>query len=187
MHDDPAIRSDPQAFIAAPVLAALNRIALAAVIGFGVVAGWATLPLLLPIGEEFHQAFHFGLPIAWTLFAATVAASLLLHPAPVEPDVWVRAMQVDAGQARFARTLSAVMLAGWLLSVAVVVVNHHLDTPRDALYGLGVMVPLTLAAYILAAVAFNAWCRASLSRAEHVSSERFRRYWVGVAHGRQQS
>ena len=99
MHDDPAIRSDPQAFIAAPVLAALNRIALAAVIGFGVVAGWATLPLLLPIGEEFHQAFHFGLPIAWTLFAATVAASLLLHPAPVEPDVWVRAMQVDAGQA----------------------------------------------------------------------------------------
>lgn len=172
--------SDPQAFVDAPVVAALNRIGLLAVGGFAVVAGFATVPLILRLEGSLHEAFHFLVPIAWVAFASCTFVVLQLRPAPAEPDVWTRAAEVDAGLVRFVRRLSLVMGAGWLAAFGAVMVHHHLSGQRDILYTVGVIGPLTLAAWILAVVAFGAWCRAMLARAEVEAAGRLRRYWSEV-------
>jgi len=174
---EPGNGSDPRGFIEAPVLRALNRIVIRAVLGFSLVAAGASLPLLLHLDPPIHQAFHFLVPAGWVAYAALIGALFLLRPPPPEPDVWSRAAEVDAASASFAQRVSAVMLAGWLLAFAAVLVHHHLTSPREVLVTLGIIVPLTFAAWLLAAIAWTSSCRASLARAEHEANGRLRRYW----------
>jgi hypothetical protein len=168
---------DPRTFIEAPVLGALNGIVIRAVIGFSLVAAGASFPLLLHLDPPIHQAFHFLVPAGWVVYAALVGALFLLRPPPPEPDVWARAAEVDPALARFAQRVSAVMLAGWLLAFAAVLVHHHLTSPREVFVTIGIIVPLTFAAWLLAAIAWTGSCRATLARAEHEASGRLRRYW----------
>jgi hypothetical protein len=176
---------DPRSFIEAPVIAALNGIVARALIGLSVVAASATLPVILGLDVRHDHRFHFFLPAAWVVYAALTATILILRPPPREADVWDRAAEVDASLARFARWTSTLMMAGWAASVAVALVQHHLVSPRDVLVTLGIVVPLTLAAWVLAVFAWNAWCRASLARAEHDAADRLRRYWARAVHQRE--
>lgn len=181
---DSSSASDRRSFIEAPVIAALNGITVRAVIGFSVVAASASLPLILRLDALFHEAFHFLLLVGWLVYAALTAALLILRPPPPEPDVWVRAAEVDSALVRFARRVSALMMVGWLASVAAVLVHHHLTSPREVFVTLGIIVPLTFAAWLLAVLAWSSWCRASLARAEHDAADRLRRYWRRVAQPR---
>jgi hypothetical protein len=174
---EPGSASDPRGFIEAPVLGALNAIVIRAVIGFSLVAAGASFPLLLHLDPPIHQAFHFLVPAGWVVYAALVGALFLLRRPPPEPDVWARAAEVDAALTRFAQRVSAVMLAGWLLAFAAVLVHHHLTSPREVFVTLGIIVPLTFAAWLLAALAWTGSCRAMLARAEHEANGRLRRYW----------
>ncbi len=177
--------NDPRSFTQAPVLAALNGIIVRALIGLSLVAASASVPLILRLDLPFHTAFHFLLPVGWTLFAALTAVTLMLRPAPREADVWGRAAEVDASLVRFARGVSAFMAVGWLASVAVVLVHHHLTSPREIFVTVGIIIPLTIASWLLAVLAWNGWCRAALAHAEHDAAERLRRYWKGLAHPRE--
>ena len=176
---------DPRSFIAAPVVAALNGIVVRALIGLSVVAASASAPLILRLDLPFHTAFHFFLPVAWVVYAALTAAILILRPPPREADVWGRATEVDSSLVRFARRVSALMMVGWLASVAVVLVHHHLTSPREIFVTVGIIIPLTVASWLLAVLAWSGWCRASLARAEQDAADRLRRYWTGVAHPRE--
>ncbi len=177
----PTGAGDPRAFTDAPVIAALNGIVVRALIGFSVVAGYASLPLLLRLDPPVHAAFHFLLPAGWVAYAILTAARLILRPAPHEPDVWPRAAEVDSALAGLARRVSAAMTIGWLVAVAAVIVQHHLTSPREVFVTFGIIVPLTFAAWLLAVLAWSGWCRASLARAEHTATDRLRRYWRHVA------
>src|SRR3972149_2593078 len=79
---------------------------------------------------------------------------------------------------RRARRTSPLMMTGWLASVAVALSLHHLVSAREVLVTLGIVVPLTFDAWLLAVLAWNAWCRASLARAEHDAADRLRRDWA---------
>jgi len=173
---EPPAMNDPRSFIDAPVIAALNHIVVRALIGFSVIAAFATFPLILHLDGAIHQAFHFLVPVAWAVYALLTAAILILRPAPREPDVWGRASEVDHGLATFTRRVSWVMPVGWLATFAVILVHHHLTSPRDVFVTFGIIVPLTLAAWILAVLAWNAWSRASLARAEHEAAARLRQH-----------
>jgi len=176
--------SDPRSFTQTPVVAALNGIIVRALIGLSLVAASASVPLILRLDLPFHTAFHFLLPVAWAGYAGVTGAMLILRPPPREPDVWGRAAEVDASLVRFARRISAFMFVGWLASVAVVLVHHHLTSPREIFVTVGIIIPLTIAAWLLAVLAWNSWCRAVLARAEHDAAERLRRYWTVVARPR---
>lgn len=167
------------------MIAALNGVIVRALIGLGVVAASASVPLILRLELPFHTAFHFLLPVAWAAYAALTAGTLIFRPPPREADVWGRAAEVDASLVRFARRISAVMTIGWLASVAVVLVHHHLNSPREIFVTVGIIIPLTIASWLLAVLAWNSWCRAALARAEHDAAGRLRRYWTGVAHPRE--
>lgn len=173
LGEDPG---DPRTFINAPVIAALNGIVLRAVIGFTAVAGSASVPLILHLDPPVHDAFHFLVPGIWIGGAAMILVLLLLRPAPREPDVWSRAAEVDPGLTRFARFVSTVMMVGWLAAFAVVLVHHHLSSPREVFVTLGIIVPLTLAAWIVAVLGWSAWSRATLARAEHEAAGRLRQH-----------
>lgn len=159
----------------------MNFLVISALVGFSVVAAFATFPLILHLDGAIHQAFHFLVPAAWVVYAAVVGALLVLRPAPREPDVWGRATAVDPGLARFTRRVMWVMLAGWLATFAVILVHHHLMSPRDVFVTLGIVVPLTLAAWICAAVAWTGWARSVLARAEHEADSRLRRHMQQLA------
>jgi len=182
---DPSAANDPRSFIEAPVIAALNGIVVRALIGLCVVAASASVPLILRMDVPYHKAFHFLLPIGWVVYAALTAALLILRPPPHEPDVWGRAVEVDAALVRFTRRVSVLMTVGWIASVTVVLVHHHLTSEREIFVTLGIIVPLTFAAWLLAVLAWNSWCRASLARAEHDAADRLRRYWTRVAQPRE--
>ena len=176
---------DPRSFIEAPVVAALNGIVARALIGLSVVGASATLPVILRMDIRFDHRYHFLLPVAWVVYAALTAAILILRPPPREADVWDRAAEVDASLARLARRTSTLMMTGWLASVAVALSLHHLVSAREVLVTLGIVVPLTFDAWLLAVLAWNAWCRASLARAEHDAADRLRRYWARAVHQRE--
>jgi len=163
------------------VVAALHGIVLRAYAGMALVAVGALAPLILHLDPPIHQATHFLIPAAWVAFAIITAELLALRPAPVERDAWARAAEVDPDLARYARRVAALMKLGWLAALAAVLVHHHLTTPREIFVTLGIIVPLTLAAWILAVLAWNAWCGVSLARAEHEASGRLRRYWSRMA------
>lgn len=175
---------DPRRFAEQPVVRALNRIAVRALIGFVVVAAFATIPAIARLDERIHQAFDVAVPLGWLAYAVVTAALLALRPAPHEPNVWSRAAEVEPELTRFARRLSALMTLGWLVAVGAVIVNHHLGSPDEAAYTLLVALPITLAAWLLAVSAWRAWCRATLARGEHAALERLRLYWAGVARSR---
>lgn len=159
------------------MLRALNGIVIRAVVGFGLVAAGASVPLLLHLDPPIHVAFHFLVPAGWVVYAALIGALFLLRPPPAEPDVWARAAEVELALTRFAQRVSVVMLAGWLFAFAAVLVHHHLTSPREVFVTLGIIVPLTFAAWLLASIAWMSSCRAALARAEHEASGRLRRYW----------
>ncbi len=178
---DPTGSSDPRTYLEAPVIAALNAIVVRALIGFSVVAGYASVPLIFRLDPHIHEALHLLLPAGWLVYAGVTAARLILRPSPPEPDPWARAAEVDSALVHVARRLSAVMTVGWLASVAAVIVHHHLTSPREVFVTFGIMVPLTSVAWLLAVLAWRSWCRASLTRAEHKATERLRRYWSHLA------
>jgi hypothetical protein len=174
---------DPEArtYVDAPIVAALNRIAVVGIIGFVVVAGFASVPLIFEMDPIVHQAFHLLVPAVWLVLAALVLVWLIVHPIPHEHDVWAHAQHVDPSLTRYARLVSILMMLGWVVSFAVVILHHHLHSPRSTFITFGILVPLTLAAWILAVVAWNAWCRATLARAEHQAADRLRTYWTQLA------
>lgn len=172
---------DPRSQVEAPVVAALHGIAIRALAGLGIVAVAALAPLILHLDPPIHQATHFIIPAAWVAFAAITAAVLALRPAPSEPQPWARAAEVDIDLVRYVRRVSALMTLGWLAAMAGVLVHHHLTSPREVFVTAGIILPLTLAAWILAVLAWNAWSRASLARAEHEASGRLREYWSRTA------
>lgn len=176
--------SNAQAFVDAPVVAALNRIAIVALIGFAVVAGFAAIPLVFELGHGLHEAFHLLVPAAWLALAALVLVWRILRPPPHEGDVWSRAAKIDPSLTRYARLVSTLMIVGWIASFGAVIVHHHLATPRSTFVTFGILVPLTAAALILALVAWTAWCRATLARAEHSSADRLRRHMTEMARSR---
>lgn len=182
---DSSVAGDPRDFIEAPVIAALNRIVVRALIGLCVVAASASVPLILRLDSPFHKAFHFALPAAWVVYAVVTAAMHVLRPPPPEADVWGRAAEADASLVRFTRRVSALMTVGWLASIAVVIVHHHLTSPREIFVTVGIIVPITVATWVLAVFAWSHSCRASLARAEHDAAERLRRYWTVVARPRE--
>jgi len=169
--------ADPRTFINLPVVAALNRILLVGIIGFVLVAAFATVPLVFKLDPVIHEAFHVAVPAAWLVFAVVIGLVLTLRPVAHQGDVWARAAEADPDLARFARGAHLGMPVGWLLSMAAVVVNHHLLSPEQAAFTFLVTVPATFALWLLATYAWNAWCRAALARAEHVADERLRTYW----------
>lgn len=175
---------DPRGFVDATIVAALDSIVTRATIGFVVVAAFASLPLIFRMQAPAHAAFHFLVPVGWLVYALVTGVLLAWKRAPREPDVWERAARVDPGLTRLARRVSAVMTVGWLASLGAVLVHHHLTSPREIFVTLGIIVPLTLATWILAVIAWNGWCHASLARAEHEASERLRQYWRQVPRAR---
>lgn len=168
---------DPREQVQAPVVAALHRIMVRAYVGLALIAAASLAPLLLHLDPPIHQASHFVIPAGWVLYAVITAAVLVLRPAHAEADAWRRAAEVDPDLVRYARGVSALMVAGWLAALAAVLVHHHLTSPREVFVTVGIIVPLTLAAWLLALLAWNAWCRATLARAEHEADDRFRHYW----------
>lgn len=169
---------DPQRFIEAPVIAALNGVIVRALIGLSVVGASVSLPVILGLDVRLDHRFHFFLPVAWAIYAALTAISLFLRPPPREADVWDRAAEVDASLVRLARGSSTLMMAGWAVSVTVALVQHHLVSEREVLVALGIIIPLTIAAWLLAVFAWAAWCRAALARGVHDASGRLRQYWA---------
>lgn len=172
---------EARSYVDAPIVAALNRIAVVGIIGFVVVAGFASVPLLFEMDPAIHQAFHLLVPAAWLALAALVLVWLMVRPIPHEHDVWARAAHAEPSLTRYARLVSILMMLGWVVSFAVVIAHHHLHSPRSTFITFGILVPLTLAAWILAVVAWNAWCRATLARAEHQAADRLRMYWTQLA------
>lgn len=172
---------DPAQLVAEPVVLALHRIVVQALLGLLLVAVAALLPLGLRAEPAVHETLHFLIPAGWVGYAALVGLRLALRRPPDGTDVWERAARIDPGLWRLARLASNLMLAGWLGVMATVLVHHHLSSPRDVVVGVGIITPLTLAAWILAAVAWSASCRADLARAEQDAALRLRRYWHGVS------
>ncbi len=172
---------DPRNQVEAPVVGALHEIVTRAYIGLGVVAAASLAPLILHLEPPIHQLTHFVIPGGWVVYAAVTAALLNLRGAPAEADPWGRAVEVNHDLVRYARRISTLMLLGWLAALAAVLLHHHLTSPREIFITLGIIVPLTLAAWLLALLAWGAWCRATLARAEHEASDRLRRYWSGMA------
>jgi hypothetical protein len=172
---------DPRNQVEAPVVDALHGIVARAYIGLGVVAAASLAPLILHLEDPIHQLTHFVIPGGWVAYAAVTGGRLVLRPAPEEADPWGRAREVDADLARHAMRVSALMVVGWLAALAAVLLHHHLASPREIFVTLGIIVPLTLAAWLLGVLAWGAWCRTTLARAEHEATGRLRRYWSGVA------
>jgi cobalamin synthase len=181
-HDRQTTPTDAQRFVDAPVISALNRIAVVAIIGFAVVAGFAAIPLLFHLEHTVHEAFHLLVPATWLALAAAVLLWRILRPPPAgEHDVWARAAQVDPSLTRYARLVSTLMTIGWLVSFGAVIVHHHLATPRSTFVTFGILVPLTAAAWILAVFAWTTWCRATLAHAEHAAADRLRHHMAEIA------
>lgn len=168
------------------MIAALNGIVTRAVIGFVLVAALASLPLLVHLEGAVHEAVHLLLPAGWVVYALLTGVTLLLRPAyhEADGDPWLNAAQIDPGHARFARALSLFMLLGWALSVAAMLVHHHLGTDAAIQRTLLVDVPIMVAVWGLAAFAWMRWCVHALARAESESSQRLREYWSAVARPR---
>lgn len=176
---------DPRSFVEAPVIGALNGIVVRAVVGFSIVAAFASVPLIARLDEPVHDAFHLLLPIGAVGYSVITGALLLLRPAPAVPDAWAGAAEVDPALARFARRVSLFMIVGWLAAVGAVLVHHHLSSPDQVLMTVLVDVPLTLAVWLAAVFAWNSWCRATLARAQYAASRRLRLYWSDVPRSRQ--
>ncbi len=181
-HDQHTTATDAQTFVDAPVISALNRIAVVGIIGFAVVAGFAAIPLIFELEHTVHEAFHLLVPAVWLALAALVLLWRIVRPPPAgEHDIWARAAQVDPSLTRYARLVSTLMIIGWLVSFGAVIVHHHLATERSTFVTFGILVPLTAAAWILAVVAWTTWCRATLARAEHTAADRLRDYMTEMA------
>jgi hypothetical protein len=181
----PTSELDPRSFIDAPVIDALNGIVLRAVVGFTLVAAFASVPLIVQMDEPFHDAFHILLPIGAVVYSLATGALLLLRPAPTGPDAWSGAKEVDPALVRFARRVSLCMTVGWLAAVGAVLVHHHLSSPDQVLATVLVDVPLTIAIWLLAVLAWTSWCRATLARAQDAAAHRLRRYWSEVPRSRE--
>ncbi len=177
----PDVAGDPREQVEAPVVDALHGIAVRAYVGLAVVAVASLAPLILHLEPPIHQLTHFVVPGGWVAYAALTAGLLTLRATPVEVDPWGRAREVDPDLVRYVRRVSTLMLVGWLAALVGVLVHHHLTSPREIFVTLGIIVPLTLAAWLLAALAWRAWCHATLARAEDEASSRLRRYWSGMA------
>ncbi|HEX6128265.1 MAG TPA: hypothetical protein VF071_04495 [Candidatus Limnocylindria bacterium] len=181
----PTAELDPRSFVEAPVIAALNGIVVRAVVGFSVVAAFASVPLIARLEDPVHDAFHLLLPIGAVGYSLITGALLLLRPAPPVSDAWAGAAEVDPALARFARRVSIFMIVGWLAAVGAVLVHHHLSSPDQVLMTVLVDVPLTLAVWLAAVFAWTGWCRATLARAQDAAAHRLRRYWSEVPRSRQ--
>lgn len=171
---------DPRSTVAAPVLAALQGIIARALFGLLLVACAALLPLGLRLEPSIHETLHFLIPASWVAYAALAGILLLVRRAPTDAEVWERAALIDPDLTRLAKLSSNLMLTGWLGILATVLAHHHLSSARDAFIAAGIISPLTLAAWILAALAWTASCRASLARAEDEAAHRLREYWHGL-------
>jgi hypothetical protein len=77
------------------------------------------------------------------------------------------------------------MTVGWLAAVGAVLVHHHLSSPDQVLATVLVDVPLTIAIWLLAVLAWTSWCRATLARAQDAAAHRLRRYWSEVPRSRE--
>lgn len=175
---------DPRSTVAAPVLAALQGIIARALFGLLVVACAALLPLGLRLEPSVHETLHFLIPAGWIAYAALTGVLLLVRRPPDQAEVWERAAWIDPDLTRLAKLSSNLMLSGWLGILATVLVHHHLSSARDVFISAGIIIPLTLAAWILAAVAWSASCRATLARAEHEAAHRLRQYWHSLGQSR---
>jgi hypothetical protein len=169
--------------VEAPVITALNGIIVRAVVGFILVAALTSLPLLVHLEGPVHEAVHLLLPAGWVVYAVLTGTGLLLRPGyhDGDGDPWLNAAQIDPGHARFARALSLFMLLGWAVSVAAMLVHHHLGTNAAIQRTLLVDVPIMFAVWGLASFAWTRWCAHALARAEAQSTDRLREYWAAVA------
>lgn len=174
---------DPRGFVQAPVVQALTRIVVLALLGFVTVAGFATLPLVLKLDPAIHETFHIAVPAAWVAISVLIGLHLILRPAPDEPNVWDRAADAEPELTRLARLVSGVMTIGWLVAMGAVIVNHHLGSPHQAAFTFLVTVPASFAVWFLVVMAWSAWCRALLARAEHAADLRLKRYWAELGRG----
>lgn len=172
---------DPESFVNAPIVAALNGIVVRALIGFGAVATLTTVPLLVPLDPAIHELVHLALPIGWVAYAIATALLLAFRPIPADGDPWRRAVEVDPGLAGMARLTSTIMQVGWVACVAAVLVHHHLASPSAVLATFVVDIPLMLAVWILATFAWAQWCRRCLASAEREWTRRLRWYWARAA------
>jgi hypothetical protein len=180
----PTSELDPRSFVEAPVIDALNGIVLRAVAGFTLVAALASVPLIVRMDAPVHEVFHILLPIGAVVYSLATGALLLLRPAPPGPDAWSGAKEADPALVRFARRVSMFMIVGWLAAVGAVLGHHHLSSPDQVLATVLVDVPLTIAIWLLAVLAWSSWCRATLARAQDATAHRLRRYWSGVPRSR---
>lgn len=172
---------DPESFVNAPIVVALNGIVVRALVGFGAVATLTTVPLLIRLDPAIHELVHLALPIGWVAYAIATALFFAFRPIPADGDPWRRAAEVDPGLAGMARLMSTIMQVGWVACVAAVLVHHHLTSPATVLATFIVDIPLLLGVWILAAFAWTQWCRRSLAAAEREWTSRLRSYWARAA------
>lgn len=169
--------------VEAPIVGALNGIIVRAVAGFILVAALTSLPLLVHLEGAVHEAVHLLLPAGWLAYGVLTGAFLLFRPGYHEGDgdPWLNAAQIDPGHARFARAIALFMVLGWAVSVAAMLVHHHLGTNTAIQRTLLVDVPIMVSVWGLASFAWTRWCVHALARAEAQSTERLREYWSAVA------
>lgn len=175
--DSSAAPADPRALVQAPIVAALNGIVWRGVIGFGLVAGVAALPLVVRLDDTVHFAAHLALPAGWVAYAVISTIIGVIRRHRVEGDPWRPAAEADPSLTAFARMVTGFMIGGWLATVAGVIVHHHLSTTQDILRTLSVDLPVLLVAWGLASFAWTRAARHRLARAVEDSAGRFRSYW----------
>jgi len=161
-----------------PVVRALDTLIVAAVASFA-LSVMAVLATVLAADGAFHAVAHLSLPGLMGIVIVARCVHRLRRPAASRDDAWTRAGAIDPSDTRLARVLSIAVPLAWLVGSVGILLRHGLELHGHTA-GVGVLLPLSAALWILATFAWTDACRDRVAAGIDESDRNFRAYWRDV-------
>jgi hypothetical protein len=173
---DMAATVDPRTEVEAPIRRALGGLVVRSAVSFG-GAVVAVLVSVQATQGALHVVGHVALPLVLgvVLLARGARVALRGSSVPTE-DAWSRVRAIEPGETAFATFVASSVPLAWLVGGGAIIARHTSHHELAAV--VAVWLPLALALWFLATIAWVHDGRDRLARGLDESDRRFRAYWT---------
>jgi len=171
---------DPRAQVEAPVRSALTGLIVGGVILFAVALIAGLCVRLCGVDHRWRMITHFGAAAVLLLFLIGTEIHRRLSR-PIDPtlreEAWMRASQLDQGDAQLASLMVGAVPLGVLVALATMMwphFHHRVHLAEE----IGLWLPPLAVLWAGFTIRWRSWCRDHLARGITRSEQQLRIYWI---------